>query len=163
MDNEQVNEVPKSQEEIIFEDMNQGLDSIRSKREKMIDQLGLIAAATKIDFEGDAPRKTEMKLSLFKTYDDMLKSQESLLTSKTKMSMAKKSEASSDALKQMAVEILKNIDMKQKKNIATPVATTEQDNVALKKVFSEMLNDDPSIGIKEDELVLDEQQTQALA
>lgn len=156
MENAQISEVPKSQEEIIFDDMNTGLDQIRARREQMIEQLSQITATTKIDFEGDAPRKTEMKLGLFKTMDDLLKSQESLLTGKAKMSLAKKSEASSDSLKQMAVEILKNIDMKQKKNMASPVATTDADAAALRKAFDQMKNDDPSASIKEDELIMDE-------
>lgn len=161
MDNENVAEVPKSQDEIIFEDMNAGLDQIRSRREQMINQLSQITATTKIDFEGDAPRKTEMKLGLFKTMDDLLKSQENLLTGKAKMSLAKKSEATSDSLKLMAVEILKNIDMKQKKNVAAPVATNDSDTEALRQVFNQMKNDDPNVDIKDDELVMDEQVAQA--
>lgn len=161
MDNENLAEMPKSQEEIVFDDMNNGLDVIRSTREKMIEQLGQITATTKIDFEGDAPRKTEMKLSLFKTMDDLLKSQESLLTGKVKMSLAKKSEASNDALKEMAVEILRKIDLKQKKNMASPVATNDKDNEVLRQVFTQMNADDPSTSIKDDELVMDEQPAEA--
>ena len=161
MENDNINDVPKSQEEIIFEEMNVGLDAIRSQRQVLLDQLTQITATTKIDFEADAPRKTEMKLSLFKTVDDLLKSQESLLTGKTKMSMAKKSEASSDALKHMAVEILKNIDMKQKKNITSPVATSDADITTIRKVFDQMTNDDPNTVIKDDELVMEPQPEQA--
>ena len=161
MEDTNIAEVPKSQEEIAFEDMNTGLDAIRSTREKMIDQLGQVAAVTKIDFEGDAPRKTEMKLSLFKTVDDLLKSQENLLTGKVKISLAKKSEASSDSLKQVAVAILREIDMKQKKNSASPVALTDTDVAALNKAFDQMKADDPNTIIKEDELVMDEQSTTA--
>lgn len=161
MENSNINEVPKSQEEIVFDEMNMGLDTIRNQRQVLLDQLTQITASTKIDFEADAPRKTEMKLSLFKTVDDLLKSQESLLTGKVKMSLAKKSEASSDAVKQIAVEILKNIDMKQKKGQAAPVATGDQDDATLKKVFAVMQEDDPSVAIKEDELRMEEQPAQA--
>ena len=157
MGNETLAEVPKSQEEIIFDDMNMGLDQIRIQRDALLKQLTQVTETTKIDFEGDAPRKTEMKLSLFKTVDDLLKSQESLLTGKAKMSLAKKSEASSGALKEMAVEILKNIDMKQKKNAGAPVAVSDQDTDIVHQAFSKMMNDDPNISIKEDELVMDEQ------
>jgi len=159
MENDNINEVPKSQEEIVFEEMNTGLDTIRNQRQVLLDQLTQVTATTKIDFEGDAPRKTEMKLSLFKTVDDLLRSQESLLTGKAKMSLAKKQEASSDALKLVAVEILKNIDMKQKKNVSAPVATNEQDMATLQKVFNTMTADDPSVDIKESELVMDESAT----
>lgn len=156
MDTNNIDAVPKSQEEIIFEDMSNGLDQIRATRETMIAQLGQVVANTKINFEEDAPRKTEMKLTLFKTVDDLLKSQESLLTGKTKLSLQKKSEASSDAVKLMAVEILKNIDMKQKKNMAVPVATNDTDNEALRQVFKTMTDENPDTAIKEDELVMDE-------
>ena len=111
MDNDNINEVPKSQEEIVFEEMSQGLDQIRQQRNALLQQLTEVVGTTKINFEEDAPRKTEMKLTLFKTVDDLLKSQESLLTTKTKLSIQKKSEASSDALKQMAVEVLRKIEM----------------------------------------------------
>lgn len=161
MENDNINEVPKSQEEIVFEEMNAGLDTIRSQRQVLLDQLTQITATTKIDFEADAPRKTEMKLSLFKTVDDLLKSQESLLTGKVKMSMAKKSEASSDALKLMAVEILKNIDMKQKKNVAAPVATSDTDLDTIRKAFTKMTDEDPTAVIKEDELAMEPQPEQA--
>ena len=161
MENDNINEVPKSQEEIVFEEMNVGLDTIRSQRQVLLDQLTQITATTKIDFEADAPRKTEMKLSLFKTVDDLLKSQESLLTGKVKMSMAKKSEASSDALKLMAVEILKNIDMKQKKNVAAPVATSDTDLDTIRKAFTKMTDEDPTAVIKEDELAMEPQPEQA--
>ena len=156
MENVDINEVPKSQEELVFDEMNTGLDTIRNQRQILLDQLTQVTATTKIDFEGDAPRKTEMKLSLFKTVDDLLRSQESLLTGKAKMSLAKKQEASSDALKQVAVEILKNIDMKQKKNVASPVATDDKDKDTLQQVFNAMKADDPSVDIKDDELVMDE-------
>ena len=77
------------------------------------------------------------------------------------MSLAKKSEASSDAVKQIAVEILKNIDMQPKKGQAAPVATGDQDDATLKKVFAVMQEDDPSVAIKEDELRMEEQPAQA--
>ena len=159
MENDNVAEVPRSQEEIIFDDMNTGLDQIRQQRDALLQQLTQVTATTKIDFEGDAPRKTEMKLSLFKTVDDLLKSQESLLTGKAKMSLAKKSEASNENLKQMAVEILKNIDMKQKKNATAPVAVSDKDTSVLEQAFDAMKADDPSAIIKEDELVMDEAAT----
>ena len=155
MDNDNINEVPKSQEEIVFEEMSQGLDQIRQQRNALLQQLTEVVGTTKINFEEDAPRKTEMKLTLFKTVDDLLKSQESLLTTKTKLSIQKKSEASSDALKQMAVEVLRKIEM-GKKGSSVPVSIDPTDNDTLRQAFNKLTKEDPDKAIKDDELVMEE-------
>lgn len=139
----------KSSDEIAFEEMNAALDQLKDKRATLIEQLADTTRTTKIDFENDAPRKTEMKLSLFKTLDDLIKSQESLYMGKTKLSLQKKSEATNDSIKQMAVEILKNINMKD--HVNTPVETTTTDDDALKKAYAD-LDEDPEHAIKESEL-----------
>ena len=90
-----------------------------------------------------------MKLSLFKTLDDLIKSQESLYMGKTKLSLQKKSEATNDSVKQMAVDILKQINMKEHQN--APVATTSADDDTLKKAYAD-LDEDPEHAIKESEL-----------
>lgn len=139
----------KSPDEIAFEEMSAALDQLKDKRATLIEQLADTTRTTKIDFENDAPRKTEMKLSLFKTLDDLIKSQESLYMGKTKLSLQKKSEATNDSIKQMAVEILKNINMKD--HVNTPVKTTTTDDDALKKAYAD-LDEDPEHAIKESEL-----------
>ena len=96
-----------------------------------------------------------MKLTLFKTVDDLLKSQESLLTTKTKLSIQKKSEASSDALKQMAVEVLRKIEM-GKKGLSVPVSIDPTDNDTLRQAFNKLTEEDPDKAIKDDELVMEE-------
>lgn len=142
--------IPKSQDEIAFDEMNLALDQLKDKRSILIDQLAETTKTTKIDFENDAPRKTEMKLSLFKTLDDLIKSQESLYMGKTKLSLQKKSEATNESIKQMAVEILKNINMKDR--VDAPVSMDQNDNEALKKAFEDITNKDPEKEIKESEL-----------
>ena len=154
---EATQDIPKSQEDIIFEEMSNGLSNIRSTREALIDQLSQVVKTTHIDIEADAPRKSEMKLALFKTVDDLLKSQESTFTTKTKLSLMKKSEASNESVKQMAIEILRNINMKQKAN--APVAVTEADTQAMKAAYAQMNAEDPSTEIKDDELVMEETAT----
>lgn len=144
------NTIPKSPEELAFDEMNTALESIKDKRSVLIDQLLETARTTKIDFENDAPRKTEMKLSLMKTVDDLLKSQESLYTGKVKINLQKKSEETNEGIKKMAVEILRNINMNQHAN--APVSTTTNDEENLKKAFDEMVNDDPDKSIKDSEL-----------
>lgn len=144
------NTIPKSQDEIAFEEMNNALDQLKNKRSILIDQLAETTRTTKIDFENDAPRKTEMKLSLFKTLDDLIKSQESLYIGKTKLSLQKKSEATNESIKQMAVEILKNTVMNQHPN--APVETSQSDNDALKKAFEDLKDEDPEKDIKDSEL-----------
>ena len=139
----------KSPDEIAFDEMNAALDQLKDKRATLSEQLADTTRTTKIDFENDAPRKTEMKLSLFKTLDDLIKSQESLYMGKTKLSLQKKSEATNDSVKQMAVEILKNINMKD--HINSPVETTTTDDDALKKAYAD-LDEDPEHAIKESEL-----------
>ena len=151
---EATQDIPKSQEDIVFDEMSQGLSTIRDQRADLINQLLQHTKNVHIDLEADAPRKTEVKLALFKTVDDMLKSQESLHTTKTKLSLQRKSEASNESVKQMAIEILRNINMKQKAN--APVATTQADEAALKAAFAQMNTDDPNTAIKENELVMDE-------
>ena len=144
------NTIPKSPEELAFDEMNTALESIKDKRSVLIDQLLETARTTKIDFENDAPRKTEMKLSLMKTVDDLLKSQESLYTGKVKINLQKKSEETNEGIKKMAVEILRNINMNQHAN--APVSTTTHDEENLKKAFDDMVNDDPEKSIKDSEL-----------
>lgn len=144
------NTIPKSPEELAFDEMNTALESIKDKRSVLIDQLLETARTTKIDFENDAPRKTEMKLSLMKTVDDLLKSQESLYTGKVKINLQKKSEETNEGIKKMAVEILRNINMNQHPN--APVSTTTNDEENLKKAFDDMVNDDPDKSIKDSEL-----------
>jgi len=144
------NTIPKSPEELAFDEMNTALESIKDKRSVLIDQLLETARTTKIDFENDAPRKTEMKLSLMKTVDDLLKSQESLYTGKVKINLQKKSEETNEGIKKMAVEILRNINMNQHAN--APVSTTANDEENLKKAFDDMVNDDPDKSIKDSEL-----------
>ena len=139
----------KSPDEIAFDEMNAALDQLKDKRATLIEQLADTTRTTKIDFENDAPRKTEMKLSLFKTLDDLIKSQESLYMGKTKLSLQKKSEATNESIKQMAVEILKNINMND--HVDTPVKTTATDDDALKKAYAD-LDDDPEHSIKDSEL-----------
>ena len=141
--------IPKSQEELAFEEMNTALNELKDKRSAIINQLAETTRTTKIDFENDAPRKTEMKLSLFKTLDDLLKSQESLYTGKVKINLQKKAEATNEAVKQMAVEILKQINMKEHQN--APVTTSTEDEDILKKQFDKM-KEDPINEIKESEL-----------
>ena len=140
----------KSPDEIAFEEMSAALDQLKDKRATLIEQLADTTRTTKIDFENDAPRKTEMKLSLFKTLDDLIKSQESLYMGKTKLSLQKKSEATNESIKQMAVEILKNINMKDRAD--APVSMDQNDNEALKKAFEDITNKDPEKEIKESEL-----------
>lgn len=144
------NTIPKSPDEIAFEEMNIALNELKDKRAILIEQLADTTRTTKIDFENDAPRKTEMKLSLFKTLDDLIKSQESLYVGKTKLSLQKKSEATNESIKQMAVEILRNTVMKQHPN--TAVQETPEDTAALKKAFDDLSKDDPNLEIKESEL-----------
>lgn len=144
------NTIPKSPDEIAFEEMNIALNELKDKRAILIEQLADTTRTTKIDFENDAPRKTEMKLSLFKTLDDLIKSQESLYVGKTKLSLQKKSEATNESIKQMAVEILRNTVMKQHPN--TAVQETPEDAAALKKAFDDLSKDDPNLEIKESEL-----------
>ena len=156
---EATQDIPKSQEDIVFDEMSQGLSTIRDQRADLINQLLQHTKSVHIDLEADAPRKTEVKLALFKTVDDMLKSQESLHTTKTKLSLQRKSEASNESVKQMAIEILRNINMKQQAN--APVATTQADEAALKAAFSQMNTEDPNTEIKEDELIMDEMAAEA--
>ena len=139
----------KSPDEIAFEEMSAALDQLKDKRATLIEQLADTTRTTKIDFENDAPRKTEMKLSLFKTLDDLIKSQESLYMGKTKLSLQKKSEATNDSIKQMAVEILKNTYMKDRTD--APVASTATDEDLLRKQFDE-LKSNPENEIKDSEL-----------
>lgn len=142
--------IPKSPDEIAFDEMNAALNELKDKRTVLIEQLSDVTRTTKIDFENDAPRKTEMKLSLFKTLDDLIKSQESLYTGKVKLNLQKKSEETNEGIKKMAVEILRNINMKDHKN--SPVETTSVDESALRKAFDKLVEDDPDHSIKESEL-----------
>ena len=146
-------EIPKTQEELAYDRMYESLDSIQGKREELADALIAIAKTIKLDIDNDAPRKTEMKLSLFKTVDDILKSQENLHINKVKVGLQKKSEATNENVKQMAIEILRNIDMTHKVNAPVSVSNAEED--VLKKAFDAALAKDPETAIKDDELEVD--------
>ena len=119
MEDNHEQEIPKTQEELAYDRMYESLDTIQGKREELADALIAVAKSIKLDIDNDAPRKTEMKLSLFKTVDDILKSQENLHINKVKVGLQKKSEATNENVKQMAIEILRNIDMTPEDNRCT--------------------------------------------
>ena len=146
-------EIPKTQEELAYEKMYKALEQIQDKREALADALITVAKGIKLDIDNDAPRKTEMKLGLFKTVDDLLKSQESLHINKVKVGLQKKSEATNENVKQMAIEILRNIDMTHKVNAPVNMSNTEGE--VLKQAFNAAMEKDPELGIKDDELEID--------
>ena len=153
MEDNHEQEIPKTQEELAYDRMYESLDTIQGKREELADALIAVAKSIKLDIDNDAPRKTEMKLSLFKTVDDILKSQENLHINKVKVGLQKKSEATNENVKQMAIEILRNIDMTHKVNAPVSLSNSEED--ALKKAFDAVLEKDPDSAIKDDELEVD--------
>lgn len=149
-------EIPKSAEDMAFEEMDSALSIIKSQREQLAKQLIDAAKATKINPTEDTARVTEVKLALFKTADDLLKSQESLHISRAKMQLTRKSEASNENVKALAVEILRNTQMNGKP--AAPVQVAETVGSALKEVFEKSIVNNPDLGgdIKEDELAVDD-------
>ena len=143
----------KSPEDIAYERMNASMDSLAGKRDEMIQQLGDAVKNMKLDFGNDAPRMIEVKLAAINAYDGLLKSQESLHVQKVKVGLQKKTEATSDEVKKMAMEVLRNIDMR---NTGQNAPVQMGDLRALDTAMSTMLQQDPGSAIKDDELTMDE-------
>jgi len=150
-------EIPKNAEELAFEQMDAALDTIRKQREELATQLIQAAKSTKINPTEDTARVTEVKLALFKTADDLLKSQESLHVTKAKMQLNRKSEASTENVKALAIEILRNTQMTAVKG-GGPVKIPEAAQAVLKKTMESVIAKDNDLGgdIKEEELSLDD-------
>lgn len=147
-------EIPKSAEDIAFDEMAAGLGEIREQRDAVIQALIQAVKTTKLDPQNEAPRVTEVKIAMINALDSVLKSQESLHLSKAKAVLNRKAESDSSAVKQMAIEVLRNINM----NNTSPgkkVAISDADQTVLNAAFAVAKETDPEFEIKDDELIMD--------
>ena len=151
-DTEQQNAL-KSPEDLAYESMNANMDKIAGKRDELIQQLGDSVRGMKLDFANDAPRMIEVKLAAINAYDGILKSQESLHVQKVRVGIQKKTEATSEEVKKMAVEVLRNINMREVGS-GQPVAPPDMN--ALRNTMDTLVEADPEAAIKDEELVVDE-------
>lgn len=151
-----VPEIPKSAEDIAFEEMDSALNTIKEQREQLAKQLIEAAKTTKINPTEDTARVTEVKLALFKTADDLLKSQESLHVTKAKLQLNRKSEASNENVKALAIEVLRNTQMNMRGTAPVQVADTV--TKVLNATFDQNIANNPDLGgdIKEEELTMDD-------
>ncbi len=81
-------------------------------RKSLINKLTSVVNQMSLDPNNDAPRMQEVKIATIKALDDLLKSAESSAVTSAKVQMQKKNDESSEASRQMVVEMLRNISMK---------------------------------------------------
>lgn len=149
------NTIQKTAEEVAFEKMTAAFNEIENQRNDLATAILAAAKSTKLNANEDGPRMTEVKLALFKTADDILKSQESLHVARSKMALTQKSEQSNESVKQLAIEILRNTDLRNKPTSPVTKMSTAEEEI-LKQAFETALKDNPDAVIKEEELVIDQ-------
>ena len=91
-------------------------------RKTLIKKLSSAINQMSLDPNTDAPRMQEVKIATIKALDDLLKSAESSAVTSAKVQMQKKHDESSEASKQMVIEMLRNINMNQQKSSGNGVS-----------------------------------------
>lgn len=117
----------KSALDIALEQLDIEFKETGDIRKALIKKLSSAVNQMSLDPNNDAPRMQEVKIATIKALDDMLKSAESSAVTSAKVQMQKKNDESSEASRQMVIEMLRNISMKENvsngSGVTIPVAS----------------------------------------
>lgn len=103
----------KSALDIALEQLDIEFKETGDIRKTLIKKLSAAVNQMSLDPNNDAPRMQEVKIATIKALDDMLKSAESSAVTSAKVQMQKKNDESSEASRQLVVEMLRNISMRE--------------------------------------------------
>ena len=107
--------------DLAIEQVDKVFQSTNTTREQLIGRLATVINSMSMSPDEDSPLKLDAKLHVFQTLQALLKDKESSVITAAKVKMQKKDTESSDAARQIAIELLKNINVSAK---AAPVGKT---------------------------------------
>jgi len=95
-----------------IEQVDSTFRSTDNVRDILINKLRMVVDNLVLSPDGDSPLKLDSKLHIIQTVKELLKDKENSAVTAAKVKMQKKDTESSDAARQMAIELLKNINLK---------------------------------------------------
>ena len=104
-----------------IEQVDSTFQSTDRVRDILINKLQLVVNNLALSPDSDSPLKLDSKLHIIQTVKELLKDKENSAVTAAKIKMQKKDTESSDAARQMAIELLKSINVKA---AAAPVGNT---------------------------------------
>ena len=93
--------------DVLFKQFNDASDQTDEVREKLINKL--MQQLPDIDFKGDGPRGIEVKLAMYKTVDDLLKSKEGSKATRIKTHLQRKDTENTANYQEAAIAMLSNM------------------------------------------------------
>ena len=93
--------------DVLFRQFNDASDETDALREKLINRLA--SQLPDINFQGDKPRDIEVKLAMYKTVDDLLKSKEGSKASRIKTHLQRKDTENTANYQEAAIAMLANM------------------------------------------------------